>query len=80
MFHDLLDVYIVEDITSLCGLFQIMFGDYNAEVHGAGFLKDKLTNLLPSHMISLRRKVEYERKVLAKYAEMSQYGFEDMKV
>lgn len=57
-----------------------MYGDYNEEVHGAGFLKDKLANVLPYHMTTSRRKVEYERKVLAKYAEMSQFGFEDMKV
>ena len=43
-------------------------------------MKDKLASVLPSHMIASRRKVEYERKVLAKYAEMSQFGFVDMKV
>ena len=59
---------------------QILYGDYNEEVHGSSFLKDKLAKVLPSHMISSRRKVEYERKVLAKYAEMSQFGFVDMKV
>ena len=61
-------------------LVQIMYGDYTEGVHGAGFLKDKLDNVLPSHMTSSRRKVEYERKVLARYAEMSQYGFNNMKV
>lgn len=59
---------------------QILYGDYNEEVHGAGFLKDKLTTVLPNHMIVSRRRVECERKVLARYSEMSQYGFEDVKV
>ena len=49
-------------------------------VHGTGFLKDKLDKVLPGHMIASRRKLEYEKKVLAKYAEICQYGFEDMKV
>ncbi len=57
-----------------------MFGDYNEEVHGVAFLKDKLARVLPSHMMASRRKVEYERKVLARYAGMSQFGFEDLKV
>lgn len=49
-------------------------------VHGPGFIRDKLNKVLPSHMTSSRRKMEYERKVLAKYAEISQFGFDDTKV
>lgn len=60
--------------------FQITYGDYNEVVHGSGFLRDKLGKVLPNHMIASRRKLEYERKILAKYSEICQYGFEDMKV
>lgn len=69
-----------DDAFYLAGItLQIMFGDYNEEVHGVAFLKDKLARVLPSHMMASRRKVEYERKVLARYAGMSQFGFEDLK-
>ena len=67
-------------IEPLSTFFQITYGDYNEALHGAGFLRDKLNKVLPSHMIASRRKLEYERKVLAKYSEICQYGFEDLKV
>lgn len=59
---------------------QIMYGDYNESLHGASFLRNNLNKVLPGHMISSKRRMEFERKILAKYAEISQFGFEDTKV
>lgn len=67
-------------IPALPVCFQITYGDYNEVVHGHSFLRDKLSQVLPSHMITSKRKLEYERKILAKYSEICQYGFEDLKV
>ncbi len=67
-------------IMSVSLTIQITYGDYNEAVVGSGYIKDKLNKVLPSHMISSKKKVELERKVLAKYAEISQFGFEDLKV
>ena len=49
-------------------------------VHRSGFLKDKLGEVLPAHMTSSRRKVEFERRVLTKHAEISDLNMEENKV
>ena len=59
---------------------QVSHGDYNAAVHRSGFLKDKLDQVLPGHMTTSKRRVEFERRVLFKYAEVSQLNVEDTQV
>ena len=49
-------------------------------VHRSGFLKDKLGEVLPAHMTSSRRRVEFERRVLTKHAEISELNMEESKV
>lgn len=49
-------------------------------VHRSGFLKDKLGEVLPAHMTSSRRRVEFERRVLTKHAEISELNMEENKV
>lgn len=49
-------------------------------VHQAGFLKDRLEEVLPSYMATSRRRVEFERKILARYAEVSQMNVDEMQV
>ena len=61
-------------------LSQIAYGDHNMAVHRSGFLKDKLGEVLPAHMTSSRRRVEFERRVLTKHAEISELNMEESKV
>jgi len=67
-----------EDITVLAALqLQATFGDYNSEVHFAGWLKPKLEQFMPSHLFTKNGKKsekllkEWEQMILAKYAKVS---------
>lgn len=49
-------------------------------VHRSGFLKDQLREVLPAHMTTSKRRVEFEKRVLTKHAETSELNMEDTKV
>ena len=51
---------------------QINYGDYNPTVHQPGFLKDKLNEVLPTHFITAKRRLELERRVLSEHAQTNQ--------
>ena len=57
-----------------------MYGDYNPDVHKPGFLKDKLQKVLPRSMVTSKRKVEFERRVLVKFAAMTNLNIGETKV
>ena len=84
MYPDQLFVYVPSPSPSpspsLPSLSQIAYGDHNMAVHRSGFLKDKLGEVLPAHMTSSRRRVEFERRVLTKHAEISELNMEESKV
>ena len=61
-------------------LSKIAYGDHNVMVHRSGFLKDQLREVLPAHMITSKRRVEFEKRVLTKHAETSELNMEDTKV
>eukprot|EP00731_Ephydatia_muelleri_P031926 Em0023g433a len=62
-----------DDALYLAGLtMQLEYGDHSPEIHRLGFLKDKLEHILPASMVSSKRRVEYERKVLVQHSEISQ--------
>lgn len=67
-----------DDALYLAGLtMQLEYGDHNPDIHRLGFLKDKLEHILPASMVSSKRRVEYERKVLIQHSEMSQLQVAD---
>jgi len=49
-------------------------------VHRSGFLKDQLREVLPAHMTTSKRRVEFEKRVLTKHAETSELNMEDTKL
>lgn len=49
-------------------------------MHKPGFLKDKLSQVLPPFMVASKRKVEFERRVLVKYAAMTSKNIGETKV
>ena len=48
---------------------QVNYGDYNPAVHKPGFLRDKLGEVLPTHFITGKRRLELERRVLTEHAQ-----------
>ena len=71
---------ILHDVVMLLSLPQIAYGDHDPGVHRPGFLKEQLAEMLPAHMSSSKRRVEFERRVLLKHSEMSQLTTEDTQV
>ena len=73
-------VWLPDCPASSPSLSQIAYGDHNVMVHRSGFLKDQLREVLPAHMTTSKRRVEFERRVLTKHAETSDLNMEDTKV
>ena len=48
---------------------QVNYGDHNPAVHKPGFLRDKLREVLPTHFITGRRRLELEGRVLTEHAQ-----------
>ena len=52
--------------------FQMLYGDHVSTVHHSGFLQGQLEEILPVAMATSRRRVEFERRVLAQHSRVSQ--------
>jgi Krev interaction trapped protein 1 len=62
-----------EDAIELGGLFmQVSYGDHTPMVHHSGFLQGHLKEVLPVAMATSKRRVEFERRVLAQHSKISQ--------
>ncbi|CAI8012072.1 Krev interaction trapped protein 1 [Geodia barretti] len=51
---------------------QVLYGDHVSTVHHSGFLQGQLEEVLPVAMATSRRRVEFERRILAQHSRVSQ--------
>ena len=52
--------------------YQVSYGDHTPMVHHSGFLHGRLEEVLPVAMAASKRRVEFERRVLAQHSKISQ--------
>lgn len=66
-------------------LMQMDFGDYNPKVHVLGFIieKDKMSNLIPTHLLTsevLMKPEDWEREIFSEYSKLIGWTKEEAKM